>query len=208
VEVQLKLGRLFEKIPWNILLQTAYVLVYKDRYGSSLNTHTTFWRHLSLPHLYSLLFSSLLELGKLHWRACTLEKNLGMNKMKLFSKVLLSFYQYSHAYKLEYGSCVMILAYELAYSSYVMNLACRTYCLIIHTTYIIRIRAKLRWRIIVPLGLPVSYDCRSVGSESLGNMGSFLIHRSGAQVYGNLQKWRCSTIEGYEAGGDSPVHPL
>jgi hypothetical protein len=67
---------------------------------------------------------------------------------------LLSFYQYSHAYELEYGSCVMILAYELAYSSYVMNLACRTLCLIIHTTYMGRIRAKLWWQFVVPSGLP------------------------------------------------------
>jgi hypothetical protein len=67
-----------------------------------------------------------------------------MNKMKLFSKVLFSFIQYSGTYELEYSSCVMILAYELEYSSYVMNLAYRTLCLIIHITYLIRIRAELR----------------------------------------------------------------
>jgi len=74
-----------------------------------------------------------------------LEKNLGMNKMNHFSKVMFSTYQYSHTYELEYSSYVMIMSYELAYSSYVMNLTCRTLSLIIHVTYMIRIRTKLRW---------------------------------------------------------------
>jgi hypothetical protein len=81
---------------------------------------------------------------------------------------LLSTYQYNHAYELEYSSYVMILAYELEYSSCGMNLAYRTLCLAIHITYMIRIRAKLMWRFVVPLGLPVSYACRFVGSESRG----------------------------------------
>ena len=82
-----------------------------------------------------------------------------MNNMKSSSIVLFSTYQYSYAYDLEYSSYVMILAYELEYSSYVMNLAYRTLSLIIHTTYMIRIRAKLRWRFIVPLGVPKSFTC-------------------------------------------------
>jgi hypothetical protein len=64
--------------------------------------------------------------------------------------------------------CVMILAYELEYSPYVMSLAYRTLCSISHTTYMGRIRAKLRWRFVVSLGLSVSYAWRSVGSESRG----------------------------------------
>ena len=72
-----------------------------------------------------------------------MEKNLGMNKMNHFSKVLFSTYQYSHTYELEYSSYVMIMAYELAYSSYVMNLTCRTLSLIIHTSYMSKIRAML-----------------------------------------------------------------
>ena len=48
----------------------------------------------------------------------------------------------------------MTIAYELEYSFYVMNLAYRTLCLTIHITYMIRIRAKLRWRFIVPSGCP------------------------------------------------------
>ena len=77
----------------------------------------------------------------------------GMRNIFGSNMYLLSYYQYSYAYELEY-------------SSYAMNLAYRTLCLIIHTTYIIRSRAKLRWWFIVPLGVPKSYACRSVGSES------------------------------------------
>ena len=32
----------------------------------------------------------------------------------------------------------------------------------------IRIRTRLRWRFVIPSGLPMSYACRSVGSESRG----------------------------------------
>ena len=35
-------------------------------------------------------------------------------------------------------------------------------------TCMIRSRAKLRWRFIIPLGLTMSYACRSVGLESRG----------------------------------------
>ena len=70
------------------------------------------------------------------------------------SKVMLSSYNYSHTYELEYSYCVMILIYELVYSLCVMRIAYTTLCLTIHITYIIGIRAKLRWQIIVPLGVP------------------------------------------------------
>jgi hypothetical protein len=62
------------------------------------------------------------------------ERNLGMNTMRISSKVLLSFYQYSCAIELEYSFHVMILTYELVYSFYVMSLTCRTLCLNIHIT--------------------------------------------------------------------------
>ena len=96
------------------------------------------------------------------------ERNLVMNTMSNSSKVLLSFYLYSCAIELEYSFHVIILTYELAYSFYVMSLTCKTICLIIHITCMIRSRAKLRWRFIVPSGLSMSYACRSVGSESRG----------------------------------------
>jgi hypothetical protein len=91
-----------------------------------------------------------------------------MNKIKLFSKVLFFAYHYSYAHDLEYSSCVMILAYELEYSSYVMNLAFRTLCVTFHTIYMMRIRAKLRWQIIVPSSVPMSYAYQSIGLESEG----------------------------------------
>jgi hypothetical protein len=111
-----------------------------------------------------------------------LEKNLGMNKMNLFSKVLSSLYQYSHTFELEYSSYVMIIPYELAYSFYDMSLAYIALCLTIHITYMIRIRAKLRCWFIVPLGVPKSFTCRSIGLESQGDLGSLSIHERGAQV--------------------------
>jgi hypothetical protein len=90
-----------------------------------------------------------------------LERDLGMNKMNYFSKVLFLTYHYSHTYELEHSLYVMILAYELAYSFCVMRLEYMTLCLIIHIIYMIRNRAKLRWRFILPSGVPMSYACRS-----------------------------------------------
>jgi len=176
---------------------------YKRRERAPSLSHTSFGA--TTPHtslLYSLLhFSCLLRarqnyLGGLD----SLEVILGMNNMMSSSKVLFSYYQYSYAYELEYSFHVMILTYELAYSFYVMNLTCRTLCLIIHITYMIRIRTKLRWWFIVPLCLTMSYACRSIGSESQGGYGNFLcrsffVHRRDAQVHGYLWKWWCSMVE-------------
>jgi hypothetical protein len=87
-----------------------------------------------------------------------------MNRNMSSSKVMLSSYNYSHTYELEYRYCVIILIYELVYSLYVMRVAHLTYCLNTYITYINRIRAKLRWRFIMPSGVPKSFTCRSVGS--------------------------------------------
>jgi hypothetical protein len=91
----------------------------------------------------------------------------------------------NHTYELKYSLYVMILAYEVAYSFYVMNLTYMTLCLIIHITYMIRNRAKLRWWFIVLSDVPMSYACQSVGSESHGDVGSFSVHERGARVCGN-----------------------
>ena len=88
-----------------------------------------------------------------------MEKDFGMNKMNHSFKVLFPTYHYSHTYELEYSLYVKILAYELAYSSYVMNLTCRTLSLIIHASYMSKIRAMLRWWFIVPSGVPKSFTC-------------------------------------------------
>jgi hypothetical protein len=158
--------------------------MYKKR-SRALPQHTPHLEPLHLTPLFYILVvfgaskSYLGELGSLE------ERNLGMNNMKSSSRVLLSFYQYSCAYELDYSFHVMILTYELAYSFYVMNLTCRTLCLIFHITYMIRIRAKLRWWFVIPLGLPMSYACQSVGLESQGDMGSFFVHGRGARMHEN-----------------------
>ena len=109
-----------------------------------------------------------------------------MNTMKNSAKVLLSYYQYSSAYELDYSFHVIILTYKLAYSLYLMILTCSTLCLTIHMTCMSRSRARLRWRFIIPLGLPMSYACRSIGSESQGEMGSFFVHGRGVWMHRNL----------------------
>jgi hypothetical protein len=106
-----------------------------------------------------------------------------MNRDMSSSKVMLSYYIYSHTYELEYIYCVMILIYELAYSLCVMKIAQLTLCLTTHITYIIGIRAKLRWRFVVPSGVPKFFSRRSVGSGTQGNLGSFYIRKHGAWVW-------------------------
>ena len=101
------------------------------------------------------------------------------NTMKSSSIFMLSYHLYSSAYELDYSFHVIIIIYELAYSLYVMILTCSTLCLIIHMTYMSRIRAKLRWRFIVPLGVPKFFTCRSIGSGTRGNLGSFCVRKHG-----------------------------
>ena len=67
---------------------------------------------------------------------------------------MLSSYIYSHTYELEYSCYVIILIYELVDSLCVMRVAHLTLCLNTHITYIIGIRAKLRWQFIVLSGVP------------------------------------------------------
>ena len=103
-----------------------------------------------------------------------------MNRNMSSSKVMLSYDIYSHTYELEYSYCVIILIYELVYSLCIMKVAYMTLCLTTHITYIIGIRAKLRWRFIVLLGVPKSFTYRSVGSGTWGDLGSFCIRKRGA----------------------------
>ena len=106
-----------------------------------------------------------------------------MNTMRIYSKVLPSYYKYSCAIELEYSFHVIIITYELAYSLCVMILTCATLCLTILITCMSRSRAKLRWWFVVPLGLPMSYACRSIGLESQGDVGSFCVIGRGAQLH-------------------------
>ena len=77
---------------------------------------------------------------------------------------MLTYSIYSRTYELEYSYCAIILICELAYSLCVMKVAHLTLCLTTHITYIIGIRAKLRWWFIVPSGVPKSFTYRSIGS--------------------------------------------
>ena len=109
-----------------------------------------------------------------------------MNRDMSSSKVMPSLYNYSHTYELEYSYCVIILIYELVYSLYVMKVAYLTLCLTTHITYIIRIRAKLRWQFIMLSGVPKSFSYRSVGSGTPEDLGSFCIRKRGAWVWRDM----------------------
>ena len=110
------------------------------------------------------------------------EEILGMNINMGSSKIMSSLY-YSHTYELEYSYCVMILIYELVQSLCVIGIAHLTLCLNNHITYIIRIRAKLRWRFIMPSGVPKFFTYPSIGSGTRGDLGSFYIRKCGACVW-------------------------
>ena len=104
------------------------------------------------------------------------EIHLGMNIMKISSKVMLSYHLYSSAYEVDYSCLVIIMRYELAYSLCVMILTCSTSCLVIHKVCMSRSRVKLRWQFIVPSSLPISFTYRSVRSGTWRDMGSFFVH--------------------------------
>jgi hypothetical protein len=108
--------------------------------------------------------------------------------MKSSSKFMLSYHSCSSAYELEY-SCpnVIITIYELAYSFGVMILTCSTLSLTIHMTFMSRSRTGLGWWFVIPLGLPISFTYRFVGSGTRRGISSFFVHGHGAQVHGNLR---------------------
>ena len=111
------------------------------------------------------------------------EEILGMNINMGSSKVMSSLYYYSHTYELEYSYCVMILIYELVQSLCVMRIGHLTLCLNNHITYIIGIRAKLRWPFIMPSGVPKFFTYRSIRSRTQGNLGSFCIRKCGSWAW-------------------------
>jgi hypothetical protein len=100
---------------------------------------------------------------------------------------MLSYLQYSSAYELVYSFLVIIMIYELVYSLCVMILTCLTLCLIIHMTCMSRSRARDEVVVRRSIGFAHILAYRSVGSESRGDMGSFLVHGRGARVHENLQ---------------------
>jgi hypothetical protein len=156
-------------------------------------SHTPHWATPHSPLSLVLLFSCIrARPSHLRGIGSLEEKILGMNINMGSSKVMSSLY-YSHTYELEYSYYVMILIYKLVQSLCVMRVAYLISCLNNHITYIIKIRAKLRWRFIVPLGVPKFFTCQSVGSRTRGDLGSFYICKCGAWV--RRDKWmHCPTL--------------
>ena len=89
---------------------------------------------------------------------------------------------FSHIYELEYSCDVIILIYELVYSLCVMRVSSLTLCLIKHITYIMKIRTKLDVGVHHATRCAQFITCRSIGSESRGELGSLCIRRHGAWV--------------------------
>ena len=108
------------------------------------------------------------------------------NTMKSCSIVMLSYHLYSSAYELEYSCLVIIMIYELAYSLCVMILTSSSLRLIIHMICMSRSRARVEVTVHRSFGFAHILACRSIGSESWGDMGSFLVHGRGARVHENL----------------------
>ena len=109
------------------------------------------------------------------------------NTMKSSSIFKLSYHLYSSAYELEYSFHVMIMIYELAYSLRVMILTCSTLSLINQMTCMSGSRARVGVVVRRSFGFVHILACQSLGLESRGDMGSFLVHEHGARVHRNLR---------------------
>ena len=83
---------------------------------------------------------------------------------------LCSYYQYSSVLVLE----LMILAMFIAFDPI---------CFIVHTMFMFRSRTKFRMMVHRSYDSAQVLACRSVGSESRGDLGVSLIREHGARVY-------------------------
>ena len=108
------------------------------------------------------------------------------NTMKSSSIFMLSYPLYSSAYELHYTSHVIIMIYELVYSLGVMILTYSTSCLNIPMTCMSRSGTRVEVMVHRSFKFAHILACRSIGSESRGDMDSFLVHSCGARVHGNL----------------------
>ena len=107
------------------------------------------------------------------------------NTMKRSSIFMLSYHLYSSAFEQEYSFHVIIMIYELAYSLCVMILTCLTLRLIIHINCMSRSRTRVEVAVCHSFKVAYILACQSIGLESWGDIGSFLIHGCGARVHGN-----------------------
>jgi hypothetical protein len=59
------------------------------------------------------------------------------------------------------------------------------------------------------LGTPKSFTCRSVRSETVGDLGGHYVRGRGARIYrGRVNAFHGPRLRWKVAGGDSPVRPL
>jgi len=82
-------------------------------------------------------------------------------------KFILSLFNYSHDYELEYSCDVMLLTYELEYSLCVNRVSSLTLCLI-NTFHLIKARVRLDVVVHCTTRCAQFITCRFVGSESQG----------------------------------------
>ena len=93
-----------------------------------------------------------------------------MSNTKLLLMFLLSYDQYSYVLVLE----LMILAMFLVFDPI---------CFIVHIALVFRSRTMFRMKVCRTCESAQVLTCRSVGSESRGNLGVSLIREHGARVY-------------------------
>jgi hypothetical protein len=96
--------------------------------------------------------------------------------IKSSSKFFLSYHSYSSAYELEYSFHVIIMIYKLAYSLDVMILTCSTLCFNFHMTCMSRSGTRVEVTVRHSFRFAHILACRSIGSKSRGDMGSFIVH--------------------------------
>ena len=89
----------------------------------------------------------------------------GMNRIISSSKFILSLFNYSHDYELEYSCDVMLLIYELEYSLCVNRVSSLMLCLI-NIFHLIKARVRLDVVVHRTARCAQFITCRSVGSES------------------------------------------
>ena len=93
-----------------------------------------------------------------------------MNNTKLFLMFLLSYDQYSSVLVLEFMIFAMFIVFDPK-------------CFIVHMMFMFRSRTMLMIMVRRAISPPKFFTCRSVGSESRGNLGVSPICEHGARVY-------------------------
>jgi hypothetical protein len=130
-----------------------------------------------LSFIYSLCFG--LEHG-----------HFGMILMVNNSYILVMSYLTSH------NHVDIAMAYELAYSPHVMFILYMIQCFHVHTIFMKRNRFMLRWWFIMLSGMPKFFTCRSVGLETVGDLGGRYVAGEVPGYIGAGECISCPTVEG------------